>query len=234
MKTLNVDELCKLTGIQVSDLKWYEEAFTHRSFLNEAPKGGLADNQRLEFLGDAVLGFVVADHLFTLYPNATEGNLTEMRANLVCESSLAKIAISLQIGKLVILSRSEHMTGGRQRPSLLADLFEALIGAIYSDRGIEAVRDFLNAHFFPVVLSEQWPVVFNYKSALQEYVQQKMLGQLQYQIVDARGPSHQMEFEAHAMIDARIVGRGSGRSKREAEQAAACDALQAMNVELKK
>jgi ribonuclease-3 len=234
MRKWDVSALRKLTGITVTNAKLFEEAFTHRSYLNEAPKGAHADNQRLEFLGDAVLGFVVADHLFRLYPNATEGNLTEMRANLVCEASLANISKKLQLGELIILSRSEQLTGGRTRASLLADLFESFLGALYLDSGIEEVRDFLNVHFFPVVLSEQWPVVFNYKSTLQEYVQHKALGQLRYEIVDSRGPSHNMEFESHAFIDTQLIGRGRGRSKREAEQAAACNALQLLNVELKK
>jgi ribonuclease-3 len=222
------------TGISIRNPVFFEEAFTHSSALNELRDPHKTHNERLEFLGDAVLELAVSEHLFSLYPVATEGDLTKLRANIVCEPTLAKLSEQLGFGELAVLGRGEERSGGRRRPALLADLFESFVGALYLDGGFAAVRHFLQIHLFSPLLTEQFPSVFDYKSTLQEIVQHRLLGALVYQIVEERGPSHDREFESHVTINGILFGRGSGRSKKEAEQAAACQALQKMNNEGKK
>ena len=222
------------TNIKCKQIKLFEEAFTHTSFLNESRVHGKKHNERLEFLGDAVLELAVSDYLYQLYPTASEGDLTKLRANIVCEPTLARISEQLQFGKFALLGRGEERTGGRLRPALLADLFEAFVGALYLDQGLAAVQDFLRQHLFSSILTNHWPTVFDYKSTLQEFVQHRLLGEIHYKIEAERGPAHDREFEAHVYVGQEVLGRGVGRSKKEAEQAAACQALQVLNVELKK
>lgn len=221
------------TGVRFNNPSLYEEAFTHTSYTNEARARSRTHNERLEFLGDAVLELAVSDYLYTLYSAASEGDLTKLRANIVCEPTLARISEQLQFGKFVLLGRGEERTGGRLRPALLADLFEAFVGALYLDQGLEGVQQFLRRHLFSQILTDHWPTVFDYKSTLQEFVQHRLLGPISYDIAMERGPAHDREFEAHVTVDGQLLGRGSGRSKKEAEQAAACQALQTLNVELK-
>jgi ribonuclease III len=202
------------------------EALIHRSYLNETPIQGLASNERLEFLGDAVLGMVSADLLFRVFPSSNEGHLTEHRAALVRASALANFARGIGLGRHLRLGRSEETTGGRERAILLASAFEALVGALYLDGGLEAVTRFVE----PLLRSElssvtERPHIKDDKSLLQELAQGQLGVTPRYRVVAESGPSHERTFEVEVMLGDWVAGRGSGHSKREAERAAATSAL---------
>ncbi|MGG3787925.1 ribonuclease III, partial [Paenibacillus larvae] len=163
-----------------------------------------------------------------------EGELTKLRASIVCEPSLVNFAERLNFGSYVLLGKGEEMTGGRTRPALLADLFESFIGALYLDQGLEPVRDFLIKHVFPHISNEGKLLVVDYKTQLQEYVQHHNLGTLEYRIVEERGPAHEREFVAEVQMDGKILGKGVGRSKKEAEQQAASKASVKLNVTIQR
>jgi ribonuclease-3 len=221
----SIKALQELTGIQCSNSRLFEEAFAHTSYMNEHRDRQLKNNERLEFLGDAVLQLAVSDYLFKHFPHVDEGDLTKMRISIVCEPSLAAASRKLKFGRLVLLGKGEERGGGRERQALLADLFEAFVGALYLDAGMEAVQKFLQTHLLGQTMTEQKPVFIDYKSDLQVYVQNRLLGTLTYEITDERGPSHDREFAAHVLIAGVRYGVGVGRSKKEAEQAAASQAL---------
>lgn len=202
-----------------------KQAFTHASYVNEHRFSQNKDNERLEFLGDAVLELTVSEFLFHLCPMHSEGELTKMRAAIVCESSLVTFANQLQFGKYIQLGKGEELTGGRMRPALLADVFEAFIGALYIDQGLETARQFLQQHIFSQ-LTFTGKIQFNdYKTQLQELIQHRNLGKLEYRIIEERGLAHEREFVAEAWIGGQNFGQGIGRSKKEAEQRAAEQAL---------
>lgn len=201
------------------------QAFTHTSYVNEQRGARTADNERLEFLGDAVLQVTVSEYLYRTYPDRPEGELTRLRANIVCEPSLVRFAEALDFGKVVLLGKGEEQTGGRTRPSLLADAFEAFLGALYLDQGLEAARGFLNNHLFSQLPRDGQAPLKDYKTELQEKVQHLVLGALDYRITEERGPAHDREFMAVVYVGERPLGQGSGRSKKEAEQRAASQAL---------
>lgn len=211
----------------MQDKKLYEQAFTHTSYAHERKKIGVhLDNERLEFLGDAVLEIVVSEYLYHRYPHMNEGDLTRTRARVVCESSLASFAKELGFGKYVRLGKGEEMTGGRTRASLLADVFEAFIGALFLDQGFDVVRQLLK-ELVLTKIDEGWLTrSIDAKSQLQEIVQQGKIGLLQYRIVDMKGPAHDRQFEAEVYLEDECLGRGMGRSKKEAEQNAATTALE--------
>lgn len=207
-------------------------ALTHRSFANESPDE-TKDNQRLELLGDAVLGLIVTEYLFARYPTYDEGALSKMKAQLVCERTLATIARELDIGEHLLLGRGEAASGGRCKPSLLADAFEALVAAFYLDGGLEAAHGFIyrsHARAFDEVTSPINPQ--NAKSLLQEMVQDGSGIRPEYTIADVDGPPHQRTFTAHVKVGARVVGRGVGRSKKEAQRNAAAEALVQLRSEV--
>lgn len=212
-------------GIAFRNPELLRQAFTHSSYVNEHRMTVSRDNERLEFLGDAVLELTVSEFLFSKYPDRTEGELTKQRASIVCEPSLVTFAEALSFGEYVLLGKGEEMTGGRQRPALLADVFESFVGALYLDQGLEAVQGFLRTHMFPSISWEGRPQIIDYKTQLQELVQQTGSGNLEYRIVDERGPAHEKEFVAEVWMEDRLLGGGSGRSKKEAEQQAASQAL---------
>lgn len=209
------------------------QAFTHASYVNEHRSLHHKDNERLEFLGDAVLELAVSEYLFEKYPNRPEGELTKLRASIVCESSLVGFAERLEFGSYVLLGKGEEQTGGRMRPALLADVFEAFIGALYLDLGMDKVREFLRVHMFPNLPNQGRLLTADYKTFLQEHAQQHSLGSPEYRIVDERGPAHEREFVAEVYLHERLLGRGAGRSKKEAEQQAAAQALDALDVKVK-
>jgi ribonuclease-3 len=217
-------ELEQALGLKFNDRKLLAQAFTHSSYVNEN-RGKAMHNERLEFLGDAVLELCVSDYLYNLFPKRTEGELTKLRASIVCEPSLVEFANELGFGSYVRLGRGEEITGGRTRPALLADVFEAFIGALYLDQGIEAVRSWLMKVMFPKISRYDQPQISDYKTRLQEYVQQYALGTLEYRIVDEHGPAHDKHFVSEVYMNDRRLGRGSGRTKKEAEQNAAAEAL---------
>ncbi|KFZ43366.1 ribonuclease III [Anoxybacillus flavithermus] len=212
-------------GIFFHDEKLLIQAFTHSSYVNEHRKRLHEDNERLEFLGDAVLELTVSQYLFKHFPQMSEGELTKLRAAIVCEPSLVTFAHALSFGDLVLLGKGEELTGGRMRPSLLADVFEAFIGALYLDQGIEAVEQFLEKTMFPKIREGAFSHVMDYKSQLQELVQRDGSGILEYKILQERGPAHNKEFVSRVSLNGEELGIGVGRSKKEAEQRAAQMAL---------
>lgn len=204
-----------------------KQAFTHTSYVNEQRGARIADNERLEFLGDAVLQLTVSEYLYRLYPDSPEGEMTRLRASIVCEPSLVRFAEALEFGQVVLLGKGEEQTGGRTRPSLLADAFEAFLGALYLDQGLDAVRDFLERHLFSQLSRDGQAPLKDYKTELQEKVQQLSMGALDYRIIEERGPAHDREFVSVVSIGKQRLGKGIGRSKKEAEQQAASQALTA-------
>ncbi|RXZ76991.1 ribonuclease III [Paenibacillaceae bacterium] len=208
-----------------------KQAFTHTSYVNEHRRGSAKHNERLEFLGDAVLQLIVSDYLYVAYPTRPEGELTRMRAAIVCEPSLAGFAELLDFGAYVQLGRGEEQLGGRSRPALLADLFEAFVGALYLDQGLEAVRLFLTERIFPRVEIDGPLMVKDYKSKLQERVQHRSLGAVDYRVTEERGPAHDREFVVDVYVGANRFGSGSGRTKKEAEQRAASEAYARLSAD---
>ena len=203
-------------------------AMTHSSYANEHHGTHLQCNERLEFLGDSVLGFVTAGYLFTHYPELPEGDLTKLRAAVVCEGALDEIAHEIGIPEAIRLGHGEEMGGGRKRASILADATEALLGAIFMDGGIEPAASFIKR----MVLSPESIKAHHatdYKTELQELVQQKPGHVLQYKAAGESGPDHDKVFMAEVYLDEKLVGSGSGRTKKEAEQAAACRALERLS-----
>lgn len=205
------------------------QAFTHTSYVNEHRGNNIEDNERLEFLGDAVLQLTVSEHLYRRFPHLSEGELTRMRASIVCEPSLVRFAEALDFGQVVLLGKGEERTGGRSRPSLLADAFEAFVGALYLDQGLEAVRAFLDRHLF-AHLPEDGQAGKDFKTRLQETAQDRGLGTPEYRVVEERGPSHEREFVVEVRIGEQVFGRGVGRSKKEAEQQAAEESLRKLEA----
>ena len=202
------------------------EAMVHPSFLNENPEFGQSDNQRLEFLGDAVLNYVAAQYLFQRFPDLPEGELTSLRAALVRTETLAGFARSLDLGAYLYLGRGEAESGGRDRTTTLADSFEALLGALSLDGGLDAGRGLL----VPLLEAATTEVVENagsrdYKSLLQERVQAELGEPPRYRTVAVSGPDHRRRFTVEVMVDERVMGSGTGSSKQVAEQAAARQAL---------
>lgn len=219
------------SGIRFTNEAVLYEAFTHSSYVNEHRRKAFIDNERLEFLGDAVLELAVSQYLFHRYPKMTEGELTKLRASIVCEPSLVHLANELQLGSYILLGKGEENTGGRQRPALLADVFEALVGALYLDQGLDPVIELLQKVMFPKVEIGAFSKVTDYKSQLQELVQQDNAGQLKYDILEEKGPAHNRIFVSQVSLDGQALGEGSGRSKKEAEQQAAQLAIVKLKAE---
>ena len=203
-------------------------ALTHSSYANENREEGVPSNERLEFLGDSVLGFTAAKHLYAVEPSLPEGKMTRLRAELVCEHSLYGVARELDLGAYLRMGHGEEKNGGRQRASILADATEAVIAAIFLDGGIEAAASFVER----MVLSPEAVKAHHasdYKTELQELVQRKPDQQLKYTDAGESGPDHDKVFLSEVSLNGELIGRGSGRTKKEAEQAAACRALERLN-----
>jgi ribonuclease III len=226
------ERLQERTQIHFKNDALLKQAFTHTSYVNEQRGAKLPDNERLEFLGDAVLQLTVSEHLYRIYPNRPEGELTKLRASIVCEPSLVRFAEALDFGQVVLLGKGEELTGGRTRPSLLADAFEAFVGALYLDQGLTIVRQFLEQHLFSHLAVDGEAPRKDYKTELQEKVQQLAMGPLDYRIIEERGPAHDREFVAVVFIGKQRLGQGAGRSKKEAEQRAASVALRTLLKQL--
>ncbi|HHX51415.1 MAG TPA: ribonuclease III [Clostridia bacterium] len=219
-------EAASILSIRVRDWEAFDTAFTHPTFVFENRHLGKEHNQRLEFLGDAVLGVIVAEHLFTFYPDKPEGELTKMRAGVVCESTLARKSLELDLGKYLRLGKGEELTGGRQRASILADVFEAVVGAIYLDAGLaEAKRMVL--HLLQNDIENMAAGDYqDYKTLLQEVIQKDHDENVMYKILKETGPDHDKRFLAGVIFQGRLLAKGTGRSKKEAEQKAARLALE--------
>lgn len=226
MKEKLFKDLQEKLDLQFSNEKLLMQAFTHSSYVNEHRKKPFEDNERLEFLGDAVLELTVSQFLYNKYPTMSEGELTKLRAAIVCEPSLVAFANELNFGDNILLGKGEEMTGGRTRPSLLADVFEAFIGALFLDKGIEKVTQFLEKQVFPKIDAGAFSHVMDFKSQLQEYIQRDGTGLIEYKILEEKGPAHSREFVSQVLLNGEEIGIGSGRSKKEAEQHAAQMAIQ--------
>jgi ribonuclease-3 len=221
-------ELQRVIEYRFRDRGLLEHAMTHTSRANEDTSGGMADNESLEFLGDAVLGFLVADMLFRQLPNSSEGQKSKIKASLVSTTTLARQAERLHLGDHLLLGRGEEKTGGRKKPALLADAYEALIAAIYLDGGVEQARAFVAREFSPLVAEagDEGFVGQDYKSALQEYLQSHDMGLPEYQLAGTLGPDHRKQFRVDVVVGGQLVAQGMGRSKKDAEQESARLALE--------
>ena len=207
--------------------KLLSEALSHSSYANEN-KRNRRSNERLEFLGDSVLSIVVSQYLFEHFSHLPEGELTKIRASLVCEKSLYVFAKKIDLGKYLLLGKGEENTGGRERTSILADAFEALIAAVFLDGGLEAARTHI-LRFIPDDINAKKNAAFNdYKTILQEVIQQNPEEKVEYLIVDQSGPDHNKAFTVNVCLNTNIIGVGTGKSKKEAEQMAAKEALELM------
>lgn len=200
------------------------EALTHSSYANERNIGKINCNERLEFLGDAVLEQASSLYLFRQYPELPEGQLSKMRASLVCESALAAAAEKIGLGDFIFLGKGERVNGGSRKPSVVSDAMEALIGALYLDGGEKAANGFIMQHILTEI-REKEKTFIDYKSELQELVQSGGCGTIRYQVTGERGPEHEKEFEVELIIDQKKVSLGRGRNKKAAEQMAAYEAL---------
>ena len=207
-------------GIETSHESLYEKAFTHTSYANEHDKESY---ERLEYLGDAVLELIMSEYLYknTEYQ---EGEMTKLRSHYVCENALYEYSIRLGLNEFLLLGKGEEETGGRNRKAIVADIFEAFMGAIYLDKGLETVKKFIYSNIIPLVESGEINFFNDYKSILQEYVQTDKRS-LEYVVVKEEGPAHNKTFEVVVKIDDIIYGRGSAHSKKEADQEAAKDVL---------
>ena len=214
-------------GYQFRDISLLEGALYHSSYANEHRKQGIESNERLEFLGDAVLGFVSAEHLYAKHPASPEGELTRIRAALVREESLYEVATYLGLGEYLLLGKGEELGGGRTRPSILADATESVFAAVYLDGGIESARDLIHR----VLLDKEQEELVeerrrDYKTKLQELAQQKPEQVLAYELAGESGPDHNKVFTMQVKLNGNVIGEGTGRTKKEAEQIAAKAALE--------
>lgn len=223
-KKNQLQELQNIIGYQFSDIRLLERAMTHSSYINEHHLEKKDCNERLEFLGDAVLEIVSSEYLFFHYPNEAEGKLTRMRASIVCEPTLNFCARTFGLEQFLILGRGEEATGGRKRASLVSDALEALIGAIYLDGGFDPAKEFI--HRFVLNDLSQKKLFFDSKTILQEIVQKEEgSGHLTYELVDETGPDHDKSFHVRVLFDMKEIGTGSGHTKKSAEQQAAYQAI---------
>ena len=202
-----------------------ETALTHSSYANERRGGHMACNERLEFLGDSILGMIVARHLYETHPDRPEGKMTRLRAELVCEKSLFQMAGELNLGAYLRLGKGEEQCGGRQRPSINADAVEAVLAAVYLDGGLEPVERIVTRY---ILAREQSAVNTDYKTALQERIQDGGGASPAYEMVGQSGPEHDKTFTMRVTLGSTVLGTGSGRTKKEAEQQAARAALSRM------
>ena len=213
-------ELQDAIGYRFRDLSLLEQALTHTSYANEVCKDGLKSYERLEFLGDSILGFTTADYLLSTFPELHEGALSKLRSELVCETSLAQTATRLGLGEHLRLGKGEESTGGRARVSIIADVVEAVIAAIYLDGGLVPAKRFIYTHVL-VDTPQRIKMNADYKTMLQELVQRKKNQTLVYETVSESGPDHDKRFEVRVLLNGEAVGLGEGSSKKRAEQAAA-------------
>ena len=222
-----IKDLEAALGYQFQNITLLQNALTHSSYANERWHNSLLSNERLEFLGDSILGMVVARYLFENFPDRPEGELTRMRADMVCETSLAAIAARLDLGKHLLLGHGEERFGGRCRASILADAVESVIAASFLDGGINAAADIITRFVLCNVPVGKLQNV-DYKTSLQELVQQKKNQTLCYRLVGESGPDHDKEFTAQVLLNDQVIGEGIGSSKKRAEQDAARVAMEKM------
>lgn len=224
-----IKDLEAAIGYRFQNITLLQNALAHSSYANERWHNSLLSNERLEFLGDSILGMVVAAYLYRNFPDRPEGELTRMRADMVCETSLAQIAVRLDLGKHLLLGHGEERFGGRTRPSILADAVESVIAACFLDGGMSAAESFINRFVLcDVPVSKLHNT--DYKTALQELIQQKKNQVLCYRLVGESGPDHDKTFTAQVLLNDAVIGEGSGSSKKRAEQDAARAALEKIKM----
>lgn len=223
-----LEELEKAIGYSFHNPALLKNALIHSSFANET-KAPLGSNERLEFLGDSVLGFVVADYLYKHFPDWPEGHLTKTRATLVCEKACCGFSQEMEVGKYLYLSHGEQNSGGRTRSSILADAFESITAAIYLDGGLESASEFILRFVLPALKTLHQKAPFkDYKTKLQEIIQKNPGETLSYLLTGESGPDHDKHFMVEVHLNSNVIGKGGGRSKKEAEQQAAREALELM------
>ncbi len=211
-----------------NDKSLLREALTHSSYANEHRSSGNKCNERLEFLGDAVLSLVTANYIFETFPNLPEGEMTKLRSSLVCEKALYKFGKEIALGDFLLLSKGERHGGGADRPSIVSDAFEAVIAAIYLDGGFEAAQRHILRFIVPEIKSKSQKPFKDYKTTLQEIVQKNPGEKISYRQVSESGPDHDKHFVFEVLLNSNVIGKGGGRSKKEAEQNAAREALELM------
>ena len=225
-----MDEFENIIQYQFKNKQLLTEALSHSSYANEKKKTRNS-NERLEFLGDSVLSVIVSQYLFEHFSHLPEGELTKIRASLVCEKSLYNFAQRIRLGDFLLLGKGEEHTGGRERPSILADAFEAVIAAIYLDGGLEAARKHV-LKFIPDDIDKKSLTAFSdYKTILQEVIQKNPEEKVEYILADQTGPDHNKAFKVQVCLNSNVIGTGTGKSKKEAEQMAAKEALELMGYE---
>lgn len=214
-----------------NNIKLLENALIHSSYANEV-RSGFTSNERLEFLGDSVLSIIVADYLFLHYKDIPEGDLTKLRASLVCEKSLCGFSRQLELGKFLRLGKGEDKGGGRERDSILADAFEAVLAAIYLDGGIDSATKHVLRFVIPELEDRNQHTFKDYKTALQEIIQRNPEESVTYILKSESGPDHDKVFEVEVHLNSNVIGSGKGKNKKQAEQMAAKQALQLMGAEI--
>ena len=225
-----IKDLEAAIGYRFKDITLLQNALAHSSYANERWHDSLKSNERLEFLGDSILGMVTAEHLYRNFPDRPEGDLTRMRADMVCERALAVVADRICLGQHLLLGHGEEQGGGRTRDSILADAVESVIAACFLDGGMEAARGFIRRFVLTNVPVKQLTNK-DYKTALQELVQQKRNQTLSYRLTGESGPDHDKQFRVEVSLNGTVVGSGVGSSKKRAEQDAARMAIEAMNAQ---
>lgn len=215
-------------GYRFSNTNYLRQALTHTSCANEAHRGHAGSNERLEFLGDAVLELVSSEFFYHTYPELPEGSLTKLRASFVCEPALSDCAEQIPLNRYLYLGKGEEMTGGRLRPSIISDAMEALIGAIYLDGGYRAAQAFISRFVLNDIEGKQF--FYDAKTILQEELQKNGEADIRYQLISEEGPDHRKAFTSAVLLDGKELARGSAGSKKRAEQKAAYEALRALNI----
>lgn len=223
----NIDDLLNSIGYSFKDEKLLITALTHKSYEVNKTKAGDVNNERMEYLGDAVLELVTSDFLYKNYKDMSEGEMTKLRASLVCEPALAIDAREINLQDFIYLGKGEENSGGRNRDSIISDAFEAVIGAIYLDGGMDVATKFINTFVLNDIEHKQ--TFFDSKTVLQERVDAANLGTIQYQIVGESGPDHNKVFDAIVKLNDEIIGEGTGHTKKQAEQQAAIEAISKIN-----
>lgn len=218
-------EFEKIIGITFDEKNYLETALTHSSYANQHKN--MKYNEKLEFLGDAVLQLCITEYIFKNYTDKTEGELTKLRALIVCEASLHQVALTWKLGKYIRMSKGEELTGGRERASLLADCVEAVIAAVYLDQGMDTAKKFVVENFTHLMeMALKNEIILDYKTNLQEILQENGEIEIKYEMLKFEGPPHRRKFYSRVVIDNMTMGRGEGYSKKESEQLAAKDALE--------
>lgn len=229
----DLEALQKTIGVSFANIALLEQALVHRSFLNENPYFPLPTNERLEFLGDAVLNLVIAESLYHQFSHLSEGELTQVRASLICKETLAHLASSLKLGNYLYLGRGEEISGGREKQTNLANALEAVIGAIFLDQGLAPAKEFILKLLTPQLLrTKQEGITLNYKTLLQEYTQAEYQQTPVYRLRETTGPDHKKSFKVEVILGDKILGVGSGKSKQAAEMEAARSAWEKLNPQI--